>query len=220
MSEPKPTSDAKGPNTPAAFDPFSLEPKPQTSTSWLWATGIQAASTCVLLGALKLCEGKHWERHARIIVIIAIAATWSLALRTIRQRLVELMMHWQKASKGLLRKASESGKHWISTPMNRQQEEYIKGSIWRLRIIALGLTIPFFIMPVVWSFISIFVSLHAGPQAENFWAGMSLFLMVSACIVAGYFHWAILPLRMKASPMPVRVFGNQRRYFPMRVRRR
>lgn len=213
--EPKPME----PGSPKGFDPFVLDPKPQTSKSWLWATGLQAASTCLMLAFLKLCEGRPWERHARIIVIIAIAATWSLALRTIRQRLVELMLHWQKASHGLLRKASESGRHWIATPMNRSQQEYIQGSIWRLRIIALGLTIPFFIMPIVWSFISIFVSLQAGPQTENFWAGMALFLMVSAFIVAGYFHWAILPLRL-SSPTPVRVFGNQRRLFPMRVRRR
>lgn len=212
--EPQPTND--GPSK--GFDPFAVEPRPQTSASWLWATGIQALSTCIVLGLFKLCEGRPWERHARIIVIIAIAATWSLALRAIRQRLVELMLHWQKASKGLLRKASESGRHWIATPLNRSQEEYIKGSIWRLRIIALGLTIPFFIMPIVWSFISIFISLKAGPRMENFWAGLALFLMTSAIIVAGYFHWAILPLR--ASPMPVRVFGNQRRVFPMRVRRR
>jgi hypothetical protein len=204
--------------SPKGFDPFAADPRPQTSTSWMWATAGQAAATSVLLILFKLCEGHPREKHLRIILMIGIAATWCLALRTIRQRLLELMIHWQKASKGLLRKASESGKHWIATPLNRRQEEYIKGSIWRLRIIAAGLTIPFFVMPFVWSFVSLFVSLHIGPKAENFWAGMALFMMVSAVIVAGYFHWAIVPLRAAATP--VRVFGNQHRIFPSRIRRR
>ena len=203
--------------SPKGFDPFAVEPRPSNSKSWFWATAGQAFGTSILLILFKLCEGHPREQHLRIILIIGIAATWCLALRTIRQRLVELMTHWRAASKGLLRKASESGKHWIATPLNRRQEEHIKGSIWRLRIIAAGLTIPFFIMPFVWSFVSLFVSLRIGPQTENFWAGMALFLMLCAGIVAGYFHWAILPL---SSPVPVRVFGNQRRVFPARYRRR
>jgi len=173
----------------------------------------QALCTGFLVILNHFAQGHPWERQVRCIVIIGIVATWSLALRTIRQRLVELMAYWQKASKGLLRKASESGRHLIAAPMPDEQKQYIQGSIWRLRIIAAGLTIPFFVMPMAWSFIAMNLSLHVGPLAKEFWAGVALFTMVSAFIVAGYFHWAILPM-----PVPMRVGGK--RQLTARVRRR
>ena len=72
----------------------------------------------------------------------AVAYTRYELLRTIRERLSELMKHWRKYSMGLVRKASESGLHMIAVPISQAQETYIKSSIWRLRIIAAGLTIP------------------------------------------------------------------------------
>jgi len=183
----------------SGFDPFAEGPKAsEGSQSWLWATGLQALCTCALLGLSIYAEGKPWERHARLIVLMGIVGTWSLALRAIRERLLELMRHWHKASRGLLRKASDSGRHLIAVRSSSAQERYIKGSIWRLRVIAAGITIPFFVMPFIWSLISVALSLSVGPLAEGYWAGVALFMMVSACIVAGYFHWVILPLPARA----------------------
>jgi hypothetical protein len=189
------------------FDPFQAEPcTAKGSRSWLRATATQAVCTCALLGLSVYAEGKPWERHARVIVLFGIVGTWSLALRTIRERLLELMRHWHRASQGLLRKASDSGRHLISVRLSNSQEHYIKGSIWRLRIIAAGITIPFFVMPFVWSFVSVGLSFTVNPLAQGYWEGVALFMMVSALVVAGYFHWVILPL-----PTPVRVSGTQRR---------
>ncbi len=207
---------SKQPPMQPSFDPFAAPGAlSRTSKSWLIATALQALCTCVLLGLAKYAEGHWWERHARLIMLIGIVATWSLALRTIRERLMELMRHWQKASQGLLRKASESGKHWISVPLSEAQERYIKGSIWRLRIIAAGLTIPFFVLPIVWSFIAVFFSMKLGQvAAKDFWVSVAFFTMLSALIVAGYFHWVIVP-----APAPVRVSTQTRRSFPQRSRR-
>jgi len=120
---------------------------------------------------------------------------------------VELMRHWRRASRGFLRKASDSGRHLIAAPLSSAQEAYIKGAIWRLRIIAAGITIPFFVMPFMWSLISVGLCFTVGPLAKEYWEGVALFMMVSAFVVAGYFHWVILPV-------PVRVSGIQRRpYF-------
>lgn len=198
------------------FDPFAVEPDVgQGSKCWFWAMTAQALCTCALLGLSMYAEGRPWEHHARLIVLMGIVGTWSLALRTIRERLLELLRHWRKASRGLLRKASESGKHLIAVPLSNSQETYIKGSIWRLRIIAAGITIPFFVMPFVWSFISVGLALSVGPLAKEYWEGVALFMMVSALVVAGYFHWSILPLAA-----PLRVSGRERRSFPHRIRDR
>jgi hypothetical protein len=204
--KPEPT-----PNKPKEFDPFAAEPRHAGSGRWLWATGFQALITTALLVADHYAHGHVQERTARLIITIGIIATWSLALRTIRERLLELMRHWQAASRGLLKKCSESGRHLISVKLNDSQEQYIKGSIWRLRIIAAGITIPFFVMPFIWSFISVFMSYNVGPLGKEAWAGIAMFMMVSAFIVAGYFHWVILP-----APVPVRVSGRQTQRFRRR----
>jgi hypothetical protein len=183
------------------FDPFAFgESKARATRTWLVATGVQALITSTLLVAQRFAEGKPYEDHVRMIVCLGIVATWSLALRTIRARLLELIGFWRKASMGLLKRASESGRHLIPASINRESELYIKGSIRRLRIIAAGLTIPFFVMPMVCTFISVFIYFRkSGLSAEN-WFSCACFMLFSALIVAGYFHWAIVPL-----PAPVRI---------------
>ncbi|HYF50738.1 MAG TPA: hypothetical protein VEJ63_15095 [Planctomycetota bacterium] len=192
----------------SSFDPFAAPNLSHTSKAWLWATGFQGVFTAGLLALSYYAEGHRWEFQARVILIIGVIATWSLALRAIRERIFELMRYWHKASKGLLKRASESGKHLISSPLSPSQEKYIKGAIWRLRIIAAGITIPFFVMPMVWCLIALVFSWNIAPGSmRDFWAAVSLFTMLAALIVAGYFHWVILPL-------PVRVTAQTRRYFP------
>ncbi len=182
-----------------SFDPFAADQaRPRRTRQWLLATAFQAVLTCALLGLSHWADGKPYELHARLIVCLGIVATWSLALRAIRERLLELIAFWQKASMGLLKKASESGRHFVKIPLKREQEMYIQKSIRRLRIIAAGLTIPFFAMPMMWTFISAFLSYkRIGTSAEN-WASAACFMLFSAVIVAGYFHWSIVPL-----PTPV-----------------
>ena len=184
----------------SGFDPFLPPQSDARSTrSWFIATGAQALFTCGLLAGSHWAAGKPYEAHARMIVCLGIVATWSLALRTIRERLLELIVFWRKASMGLLKKASDSGRHLVKIPLKREQELYIKASIKRLRIIAAGLTIPFFVMPMMWTFISAFLSYKRhGTTAEN-WASAAFFMLFSALIVAGYFHWSIVPL-----PRPIK----------------
>jgi hypothetical protein len=201
---------------PARFDPFGQAPDSQISSGlWMWATTAQAVLTTLLLIVAKYGEGLPWEKHINLILCLGIIATWSLALRTIRERLVELMRYWHAASKGLLRKASQSGLHFIPVPLAQRQETYIKQSIRRLRIIAAGITIPFFVMPLTWTFVSAFASYSMDLTAlREYWAGAAMFMLLCATIVAGYFHWVILP-----KPAPVRVSGLQRPSFPARSRR-
>ena len=204
---------------PESFDPFAGLPdysaQASTSSSWFWATALQSAGTCVLLVIARCAQGLTWEKHADVIVILGIVGTWSLALRTIRERLVELIRCWRSYSTGLIRQASESGRHMVVKQLSKAQEAYIKSSIWRLRIIAAGLTIPFFIMPLLWSVIAVVFSFKLGAYARDYWTAAAVFTMVSALIVAGYFHWAIMPL-----PTVVLVNGSQRRSFPQRRRAR
>jgi hypothetical protein len=199
------------PDIKPPFDPFAAEPTLLNSGKWFWAMTIQAIITTLCLIGFWLAQGHPMERTIRGVLLIGIVSTWSLALRTIRERLVELMRHWQKASQGLLRRASASGRHWIKAPLTPRNETYIKDSIWKLRIIAAGLTIPFFFMPLMFSFISLALSFTRGPVGKEFWAGIALVTMISAVVVAGYLHWAILPLPVKVSGMQKRFFRNRRR---------
>lgn len=194
--------------------PSFLLPTPpeKGAKSWLLATAGQALVTAALLGVQHYFENSPKEAYARMITALGIVATWSLALRTIRARLIELLNYWQKVSQGLLRKASESGRHWLGNgqaPKSIQrQEKYVKQSIRRLRIIAAGLTIPFFVMPAVYSIACLFLSLHSRLGAE-YWVPLGCFMLFMACIVAGYFHWAIMP-----APVPVRVRSTS--FYPRR----
>jgi hypothetical protein len=197
-------------NNGRPFDPFAASRLTAASKSWLWATALQAALTCGLLALTKLAEGRPWQSEARVILLLGIIATWGLALRTIRQRLVELMLHWRKASQGLLRKASASGRHLISVQLSAAQESYVKGAMWRLRVIAAGLTLPFFVMPLACALVAGFFAVQ--PEASPAWAPLAVFTLMGALIVAGYFHWSIQPL-----PVPVRVSGLGQR-FPARRR--
>jgi len=198
----------------SSFDPFAAPNLSQSSKSWMWATLFQGLFTAVLLGLSYYAEGHRWEFHARVILILGIIGTWSLALRAIRERIFELMRFWHKASAGLLKKASESGKHLISHPLSPSQEKYIQGAIWRLRIIAAGITIPFFIMPMLWCLIALAFSWQIAPShLRDYWTVISVFTLLAATIVAGYFHWVILP-------QPVRITAQTRRYFPVHERRR
>lgn len=183
-------------------------PPEKGAKSWLLATAGQALLTAALLGVQRYFEHTPKEAYARMITALGIVATWSLALRTIRARLIELLNFWQKVSQGLMRKASESGRHLLAhgpVPKSIQrQEQYVKASIWRLRIIAAGLTIPFFIMPAVYSVACLFLSIKSQLGAE-YWVPLGCFMLFMACIVAGYFHWAIMP-----APAAVRVRARKR----------
>jgi hypothetical protein len=200
---------------PAKFDPFGQSPDSLISSGlWMWATAGQALFTTLLLVVAKYGEGRPWEKHMNLILCLGIIATWSLALRTIRERLVELMRYWHAASKGLLRKASQSGLRLIPVPLAQRQETYIKQSIRRLRIIAAGITIPFFVLPLTWTFVSAFASYSVDLTAlREYWAGAAVFMLLCSTIVAGYFHWVILP-----RPTLMRVSGGQRPSFPARRR--
>ena len=196
------------------FDPFVAPTLSPNAKGWLWATFFQGLFTAGLLAISYYAEGHRYEIHARVILILGIVGTWSLALRTIRERIFELMRIWHKASRGLLKKASESGKHLISSPLSPAQEKYIRGAIWRLRIIAAGITIPFFVMPLLWCLISIIFSWQIAPgHMRDYWTAVSFFALLVALIVAGYFHWVILP-------QPVRVTAQTRRMYPLNERRR
>jgi hypothetical protein len=199
---------------PPAFDPFPAPAAKPGSVSWMQATVVQALLTTALLALSKKVEGSAYERHVQFILLIGIVATWSLALRTIRERMVELMRYWHNASKGLLRRASRSGLHMIAVKLSPGQETHIKGSIWRLRIIAAGLTIPFIIMPMCWSLISVVLSMRATTiPAKDTWAISAVFTMLGTLIAAGYLHWVMMP-----RPAPLRV-SSLRRGFPHRRRK-
>jgi hypothetical protein len=144
--------------------------------------------------------------------MLGIIGTWGLALRTIRERIFELLKIWHRASAGLLKKASASGLHLIAHPLPPDQERYIRAAVWRLRIIAAGITLPFFVMPLLWSLIGVAFSFKIAPEPmRDYWAAISLFTLLASMLVMGYFHWVVLP-------MPVKVCAQTRTRYTLRKR--
>jgi len=72
-----------------------------------------------------------------------------------------------------------------------------------LRVIAAGITMPFFVLPLFVSALCLVVWWHeAEPDPQL--VELALFLSVAAGIVGAYFHWSIVPAREPASPTPRR----------------
>lgn len=186
------------------------------SAGWLLTTALQALLTWAFIGISKLSEGLPWEHQARQLVLIAIVATWCMALRTIRQRLIELLRTWHIASQGLVAKAqqtaSESGIAKIPELLQRSlQGVYVRQSILRLRIIAAGLTMPFFILPIFAAGLAVSLCMQKG-AADSEWLGLAAICALISAVVGVYFHWSILP-----APAPVRI--SARKAVLMRPRR-
>lgn len=181
---------------------------------WLLCTFLQALLTWAFIGISTLSEGWPWERQAKLLVVVAILATWGMALRTIRARLVELARIWHAASKGLLQKASESGLHQIPMALKGWQARYVNRSILRLRIIAAGITMPFFVLPAFTAAACLSLCWCRGSGEPNL-LGLAVFASVLTAIVGVYFHWSILP-----PAAPVRVDARTRPAYPLRARRK
>ena len=182
------------------------------SAGWLLCTVLQAVLTWGFIGILKISAGWPWEHQARLLVVVAIVATWCLALRTIHARLVELVRYWHAASKGILKKASDSGLHQIPATLKGWQVRYVQHSIFQLRLIAAGITMPFFILPAFIAAVSVSLCWYRG-HSNGGLLGLALLAAVSSAIVGAYFHWSILPA-------PIEVSARVPRYYPVRVRPR
>lgn len=159
------------------------------SVSWLICTIAQALLTWGFIILSNLSKGWAWEGHAKVLVLIAIVATWVMALRTIRTRILELLRFWRNARKP---KAAD---------VDPQREErleaartaYVRDSMFRLRVIAAGITMPFFVLPAFVSALCVGACLWEGIMDGDF-LGFALFLSVLTAIVGAYFHWAVVPM--------------------------
>lgn len=183
------------------------------SAGWLITTILQALLTWGFIGISKLAEGFPWEPQAKMLVLVAIVATWCMALRTIRARLLELIRFWRKGSQVLFRKAreqTEEGRPGFG--LKSFHKIYVRKSMFRLRIIAAGLTMPFFILPIFTASLCVALCWYNG-RGDFELLGMALVLSVLAAVVGAYFHWTVMPAPVRYSTRSVRPVSE-------RVRRR
>ncbi|MCZ7647876.1 MAG: hypothetical protein M5U26_21895 [Planctomycetota bacterium] len=173
------------------------------SAGWLLTTAFQGLLTWVFILVARLSAGFPWEHQARQLVLIAIVATWCMALRTIRQRLIELLRSWHAYSRGLIEKAARKAEAATLAPQYAPkalwQTMYVRKSILRLRIIAAGITMPFFVLPLFLAALA--VSLYWAHGATNTeWLSLAACCALLATVVAVYFRWSILlaPARVAA----------------------
>ncbi|MCW8131398.1 MAG: hypothetical protein KIS92_13700 [Planctomycetota bacterium] len=170
------------------------------SAGWFLSTMLQAALTWGFIGLARLSEGWPWERQAKLLVIVAIVATWGMALRAIRARLLELVRSWHK---NLVMKAGGTRLKALPRTLLENHEKFVKGSMLRLRIIAAGITMPFFVLPLFTA--ALCLALTCTRHTFDF-VEMACLSSVMAAVVAIYFRWSIL-----ASPAPAAVRPAVRR---------
>ncbi len=160
------------------------------SVGWLVLTIMQALLTWSFIGIAKLAKGLPWEDQVKMLVIVAIVATWCMALRTIRARLLELLRQWNRAPSYLLKKASESSVNGLPAKMKEWHKVYVRKSIFRLRIIAAGITMPFFIMPVFTAALCFSLSWDRGLGDVSL-LSTALVLSAMTIVVGAYFQWSV-----------------------------
>jgi len=161
------------------------------SAGWLISTILQAMLTWVFLLISKVSEGQPWEAQTNALVIVAIAATWGLALRCIRARLLELVRGWKRLSQNLLRQARERGTDQeLPMALRALRDDYVLASMLRLRMVATGLTLPLLCLAVFTAALCLALCGHRGDTA---FLGLGIFMSAIAVIVSTYLHWACLP---------------------------
>jgi hypothetical protein len=170
------------------------------SANWLVCTVLQGLLTWVFYGLSELSEGRPWEGQARLLVLMAIVATWCMALRTIRARIQELFRFWRmplKDAPGVPRNMPEP----VVQAVKQHQAAYARQSVWWLRLIAAGITLPFFILPIFVSAVCVGLCWERSKVDGDF-LGLALLLSVLAAIVGAYFYWSVVP--DSSAPAPAR----------------
>ena len=168
------------------------------SVGWLICTMLQALLTWGFIELSRLSEGWAWEPQAKTFVVIAIVATWVMALRTIRARIIEMLRFWHTARKSKVDEADRE----LEERRRAVRTAYVKKTMLHLRIIAAGITMPFLVLPAFVSALCVGVCLWKGTMDADF-LGFALLLSVLAACAGSYLHWAMVPLTTASSSRKV-----------------
>jgi hypothetical protein len=133
-----------------------------------------------------------------------------MALRAIRARIQELYRFWRMPLKdvpGVPRTMPEP----VAKAVERFQAEHARTSVWRWRLIAAGITMPFYILPFFVSAACVGLCWQRSTIDGDF-LGLALVLSVLAAVVGAYFYWSIVP--DAAAPAPAREAHERREADP------
>jgi hypothetical protein len=161
------------------------------SANWMVCTVLQGLLTWVFWGLSKLSEGWPWEGQAKLLVLMAIVATWCMALRTIRARILELLRFWRMPLKEVPGVPSGMPDP-VEKAVERFRAAYTRESVWRLRLIAAGISIPFYVMPFFVSAACIGMCWERNAVDGDF-LGLALVLSILAAVAGAYFYWSTVP---------------------------
>jgi hypothetical protein len=165
---------------------------------WVTITIIQAFITCLFLSVYWVFMDTQWEMQGLFLSTTGIVATWCLALRAIRSKIMDIFKQWGSASHGLLQQASRSGKRMIPVALTPRLERSWKSDLFSLRAIAGGVTIPFFVMPIFIGLVCM-VLCWQHPKNMERWIQWVFLGPVLAMMVASYFLWSIVPVPISAA---------------------
>ena len=162
------------------------------SASWLFVTVVQGLLTWGFIGLHRWSEGHVWAIHAEALVIASIVVTWCLALRTIRERMVELWRFMALNTDALLKNAKRAGYALDPAVADRYRQNFVERSASRLRLIAGGITLPFYFLPLFAAAACTSLYLQIDGSVELLEG--ALLLALAAVSVAVYFLWSVRPV--------------------------
>jgi hypothetical protein len=166
---------------------------------WLAATFLLALLTWILLQFCQTMKGHPLFIHLKVLAMLGMVATWGLAMRAIREKLLELFNVWILGRRKLNQQAMDAGKRRPVREKGNFHSFFFGRSILFLRLIAIGITMPFFFLPLFGAFLGLALGLQYGWDPT----GLILFLLISSILalaVGLYFRWAIVLVPAKARP--------------------
>jgi hypothetical protein len=123
---------------------------------------------------------------------LCIVGMWVSAMRAIRLRIFELKFY-AHVLKRLSIKAlgPESDEDYRSALRRHERMAEIRDAIWKLRLIATGITLPFFGAPLFTGLLLIGMTLASSDKA---WWGTGFAFCLAAVFVASYYRWVVVPV--------------------------
>ncbi|MCX7806018.1 MAG: hypothetical protein N3A38_12620 [Planctomycetota bacterium] len=151
-----------------------------------WAAGI----VC-----LWMAQGSPyaWLRLAAYNALqICIVGMWVSAMRAIRLRIFELKFYAHVLKKAGAAQADAPAAEDYRTALRRHERMAdIRDSIWKLRVVATGITLPFFFVPLFAGLLLVGITLAS---ADKTWWGSGFALCLAAVFVASYYRWVVVPV--------------------------
>ncbi len=167
-----------------------------------WRKWMAPLAACWAVGIVCLWMAHEspysWLRLAAYNALqLCIIGMWVSAMRAIRLRIFELKFYAHVLKKaGWARGDLPADENYRLALRRHERMADIRDSIWKLRVIATGITLPFFCVPLFAGLLLVGLTLAS---ADKTWWGTGFALCLAAVFVASYYRWVVVPVPNRSS---------------------